>query len=153
MDVKKLTAPCGLACFACPVYSDNITDELAQQMAGMFGIDPKDVPCDGCRSERGCSFSTILGGKEGCPTKNCADEKGLHNCSECSEFPCENLMPVVDGADSFPHNTKLYNLCRIKLTGLEAWAAEAATIQKKYFYGKFVYGTAPVVEEDSEQSE
>jgi len=27
MDLKKLTAPCGLACFACPVYIDNITDE------------------------------------------------------------------------------------------------------------------------------
>gem|GEM_PF-1953158 len=26
MDLKKLTAPCGLACFACSMYKDNITD-------------------------------------------------------------------------------------------------------------------------------
>ena len=152
MDLKELTAPCGLACFACPVYIDNITDEVAQQMAGMFGIDPKDVHCEGCRSERGCFASNIMWGKEGCMTKNCVNDKGLHNCSECSEFPCENLMPVADGADAFPHNTKLYNLCRIRLIGLEAWAEESGTIQKKYFKGKFVYGTGPVLEEDSEQS-
>jgi len=33
MDVKKMTAPCGLACWACAYYKDNITDELAQQVA------------------------------------------------------------------------------------------------------------------------
>ncbi|MDX2438941.1 MAG: DUF3795 domain-containing protein [Desulfobacterales bacterium] len=52
MDIKKLTAPCGLACFACGVYKDNITDELARQTAKMLGMEAKDVPCDGCRSER-----------------------------------------------------------------------------------------------------
>ncbi|HUU74980.1 MAG TPA: DUF3795 domain-containing protein [Methanoregulaceae archaeon] len=123
--------------------------KLAQQTAEMLGIDAKDIPCEGCRSERGCSISNVLGGKEGCLTKNCADEKCLHNCSECSEFPCENLMPVADGADTFPHNTKLYNLCRIKLIGLEAWADESTTIQKKYFKGAFAYGKSPVLEEDS----
>jgi len=146
MDLKKMTAPCGLACFACAIYKDNITDELAQQTAEMLGIEAKDVPCEGCRSEKGCSVSIALGGREGCLTKNCVESKGLHNCSECNEFPCKNLMPVADGADAFPHNTKLYNLSRIRLVGLEAWGDEAAMIQKKYFKGKFVYGQAPVVD-------
>ena len=55
-------------------------------------------------------------------------------------------MPVADGADRFPHNTKLYNLSRIKLIGLEAWTDEALMIQQKYFKGKFVYGQGPAVE-------
>ncbi len=153
MDLKELTAPCGLGCFACAIYKDNITDELTQQMAGTFGMEAKDVPCEGCRSERGCSVATVSGGQEGCLTKKCVNEKGLHNCSQCDQFPCEHLMPVADGADKFPHNTKLYNLNRIKLVGLEAWGAEAASIQMKYFKGKFAYGKAPVLEEDAKQPE
>jgi len=149
MDVKKLTAPCGLACWACAYYKENITEELAQQTAEMVGIEVKDMYCGGCRSKRGCSFENAVGGKEGCLTKKCVESKGLHNCSECEEFPCENLMPVVDMADGAPHNTKVYNLSRIRLIGLEAWGEEAAMIQKKYFKGKFVYGQAPVLGEES----
>lgn len=149
MDVKKMTAPCGLACWACAYYKDNISDELAQQVAERIGIEAMDMPCEGCRSERGCSFEMPLTGNKGCPTKNCVADKGLHNCSECEGFPCENLMPVLENADSAPHNTKIYNLSRIKLNGLESWAAEAAEIQRKYFKGKFVYGSNPTLEENA----
>jgi len=149
MDIKKMTAPCGLACWTCAYYKDHITDELAQQSAERIGIEAGDMPCERCRSERGCSFENALTGNKGCLTKKCVENKGLHNCSECNEFPCENLMPVVDMADRAPHNTKLYNLSRIKLNGLEAWAAEAALIQKKYFKGKFVYGQAPVIDSEA----
>jgi len=148
MDVKKMTAPCGLACWACAYHKDNITDESAQNVAGMLGMEAKDVACEGCRSENGCSFEQPLTCGKGCKTKNCVENKGLHNCSECNKFPCENLMPVVDMADKAPHNTKLYNLSRIKLNGLEAWAEEAAMIQQKYFKGKFVYGQEPVIVEE-----
>ncbi len=149
MDIKKLTAPCGLGCFACAIYVDNITDDVANQSAQGLGIDARDVPCEGCRSENGCSVLGVVTGEEGCLTKKCVETKGLHNCSECSEFPCENLMPVADGAGIFPHNTKLYNLGRIKLIGLEAWGNECGMIQKRYFKGKFAYGKGPVVVEDA----
>ncbi|MEH0021872.1 MAG: DUF3795 domain-containing protein [Desulfobacter sp.] len=148
MDIKKLTAPCGLTCWACAYYKKNITGERAQMAAGQIGIEAKEVSCDGCRSEKGCSFEYALAGEQGCLTKRCVEKKGLHNCSECDEFPCENLMPVVEMAQSAPHNTKVYNLSRIRLKGLETWAAEAALIQKKYFEGKFIYGQAPVLPED-----
>ncbi|SEA34507.1 Protein of unknown function [Desulfuromusa kysingii] len=143
MDVKQMTAPCGLPCWACAYHKDNITDELAQQTAAGIGLAVEEVPCDGCRSERGCSFENALTDCTGCATKNCVEEKELHNCSECNEFPCEYLMPVVDMADRAPHNTKLYNLSRIKLIGIEAWGEEAAMIQQKYFMGKFAYGKDP----------
>lgn len=150
MDIKKLTAPCGLACFACAIYKDNITDELTQQLAPALGMDAKDVPCGGCRSVKGCSFEMPMTGNAGCKTKKCVESKGLHNCSECNAFPCENLMPVVDRGDRAPHNTKMYNLARIKLIGLDSWAEEAALIQKKYFQGQFVYGESPkLIDEDA----
>jgi hypothetical protein len=62
-------------------------------------------------------------------------------CSECNEFPCVLLAPIADQAARFPHNMKLYNLCRIKKVGLERWIEEEAEqIRKKYFTGKFVVG-------------
>lgn len=149
MDVKKMTAPCGPACWACAYYKDNISDALAQQVAERIGIGAKYMYCGGCKSERGCSFENALTGNKGCPTKNCVADKGLHNCSECDGFPCENLMPAVENAASAPHNTKVYNLSRIRLKGLEVWGGEAALIQKKYFKGKFVYGASPALEKDA----
>lgn len=134
MDIKELTTPCGLACWVCTYYKDNITDEIAQYTAEMLGMDAKGVSCEGCRSGRGCSFGNITTSNGGC-TKNCVENKGLHNCSECNEFPCEKLMPAADMADRIPHNIKLYNLSRIKLLGLEGWADEASHIHEKYFKG------------------
>lgn len=147
MDTKKMTAPCGLACWACGVYKDNITDEVAKHAAEMLQMNPEDVACNGCRSGSGCSFEAPLTNGKGCPTKTCVEAKGLHNCSECTEFPCDNLMPGADMAAQIPHNTKLYNLSRIKLIGLDAWSKEAPEIQQRYFTGSFVYGTGPVINE------
>lgn len=143
MDIKELTAPCGLSCWLCSYHKDNITDDLAQQTAAGLGLEAKDIPCDGCRSEKGCSFEMPGTGGEGCKTKECVANKGLHNCSECNTFPCDFLMPIVDRAIQLPHNTKLYNLSRIKLIGIEAWAKEASVIRQKYFKGTFNYGQSP----------
>jgi len=146
MNVKGLTAPCGLACWACGIYKDNITDEIAQLTAERLNMPVDEVACNGCRSEKGCSVSVPMTQGEGCKTKACVASKGLHNCSECNEFPCDYLMPVADMASMAPHNTKIYNLSRIKLIGIEEWAKEAPMIQQKYFKGKFVYGQAPALD-------
>jgi hypothetical protein len=56
-------------------------------------------------------------------------------------FPCVLLAPIADQAAQYPHNIKLYNLCRIKKVGLERWIEEeAGQIRKKYFKAKFVVG-------------
>ena len=62
MNVKEMTAPCGLACWACAYYKDNITDELAQGLSEMLKMDVADVACEGCRSESGCRFEAPLTG-------------------------------------------------------------------------------------------
>lgn len=145
MDIKEMTAPCGLACWGCAVYKDNITEEVTKHTAEMLQMDASEVPCEGCRSKSGCSFEAPLTNGKGCATKTCVEAKGLHNCSECNEFPCENLMPVAEMGERVPHNTKVYNLSRIRLLGLEAWSNEAVSIREKYFKGSFVYGQGPVL--------
>ena len=62
------------------------------------------------------------GGK--CPTYQCEKEKGVRYCFKCNEFPCLKLAPSKQGADRFPHNFKLFNLCRRKTVGVETWAEE-----------------------------
>ncbi len=81
-----------------------------------------------------------------CETYHCATGKGVEFCFECGDFPCPKLQPVREGADNYPHNFKLYNLCRIKRIGVERWAEEeSAEIRRKYYTGKFVPGNGPVL--------
>ena len=44
------------------------------------------------------------------------------------------------GEATYPHNMKVYNLCRIKAVGIDKWIEESVQIRKKYFTGKFVVG-------------
>lgn len=142
MDIFQLTAPCGLDCFNCELFKENITDEMIRKVSQYRNMKPESVPCGGCREELGCKYE---GGK--CDTLKCVQNKELSFCFECDEFPCSNFMPAADGAATFPHNLKLYNLCRMRKIGLTRWAKEeAGDIRKKYFKGKFVIGKGPVFE-------
>jgi len=142
MDKKWLTAPCGLPCFICDIYEGNISEEMKQQVSNFLKIPIEETPCKGCRDEKGkCKF----GDKNNCPAWDCVQEKKVNYCSECYEFPCVKLRPTKNGAE-FPHNIKLYNLCRIKLIGIDKWIEEAEEIQKLYYEGKFVVGKGPVLE-------
>lgn len=139
MNHKALTAPCGIDCFNCEVYEKNITGEFQSFLAKTLNKTEAEIPCQGCR-QSGC---TIYPHK--CATLECITEKGHDFCYECAEFPCEKLQPCKAGADKYPHNLKIYNLCRIQTIGIEKWAAEAKTIREKYFKGSFIPGTGPVL--------
>ena len=140
MDKLILTAPCGLDCFNCPCYKDNITDEYKKQISEFLKIPLEEAPCKGCRDEKGkCKW--VIGQ---CATWNCALEKGVSYCYECSDFPCKLLMPTLQGAQ-FPHNMKVYNLCRMKHFGIDKWIEESIEIRKRYYEGKFEVGKGPVL--------
>lgn len=122
MNKSELTAPCGLACFLCSCFIGN--------------------ECKGCIEAKGNCLSV-----ENCATYNCAMEKGVRYCFECGEFPCSKLQPAADEASNYPHNFKVFNLCRMQKIGVEEWAEkEAADIRYKYFNGKFKVGLGPVVD-------
>ena len=138
MADRDLIAPCGLDCFNCPVLEGNITEGTRRAMAGHLGIAPEDYsPCKGCRAERG---RERFG--QDCATWACVLKKGIDGCGECGEFPCEYLAPTQKGA-AFPHNMKVYNLCRMRSIGVEAWIAESAEIRRRYYEGEFAVGRGP----------
>ncbi len=140
MNKRELIAPCGLDCFNCEMYEDNISEQMAAMMSKAFGLKQEDVACRGCRVEKQNKYVNIP-----CATYNCAQEKSVEFCFECDTFPCANLMPARDGAEKYPHNFKLYNLSRMKLNGVDAWIEESTEIRQKYFKGSFVVGRGPVI--------
>ncbi len=81
---------------------------------------------------------SILNENGQCKVYLCTQEQQIHNCSECDDFPCDNLQPLADRANRIPHNTKVYHLALIKKMGLEAWAKEkAGKIMNEYMTKKF----------------
>lgn len=136
MDKKALTAPCGLDCFNCLIHESNLTDEFAESVHMRWGVPKEEIACKGCRQQDGKHFHL----PHGCATLDCVKAKGVEYCCDCGDFPCAYLAPTADGAAHYPHNMKVYNLCRIKRVGLEQWIEEAGQIRKKYFTGKFIMG-------------
>ena len=140
MDYAKHTGPCGIDCFNCELHEANAdtdarraVNERVPQLVG--------VTCKGCREQGGCVLSLAP-----CATRECAQDKGVSFCFECAEFPCERLNPTADGASRYPHNLKIFNLCRMKAVGIDAWAKEAAAIRTRYFKGTFRLGDAPLTD-------
>ncbi|HEY1405338.1 MAG TPA: DUF3795 domain-containing protein [Spirochaetota bacterium] len=141
MDIFQNTAPCGIDCFNCDVHENNITEKVKEALSAQYKIDKDKIACKGCRAMNGCRLHWNK-----CDTLDCVKAKGVDFCHECADFPCSMLMPVAEGAAHYPHNTKLYHLCRMKKIGLERWAEEAAISRKKYFKGKFIPGTGAVLD-------
>ena len=134
---KALTAPCGLDCFNCELYEDNLTDELEERIHVKMGVPKEEISCRGCRQQDGKHFHL----PNGCATLDCVKAKRVDFCCNCNDFPCAFLAPTPDQAARYPHNFKVFNLCRIKKVGLERWIQEeAGPIRKKYFTHKFVVG-------------
>lgn len=139
----KSTAPCGLDCFNCSAHEANITAEYRARAAVLFGVAPEETSCrGGCRAVKG----HCLWANGSCATYVCAEQKGVTYCFECDEFPCLRLAPSKDSAvQDYPHNFKLFNLCRMKAVGVESWAEnEADNIRNLYFNGRFVVGDKPM---------
>ncbi len=138
-----LVAPCGLDCFNCELYEDNLTNEFAELIHTKLGVLKADIPCKGCRQQDGKHYHLPA---DGCATLNCVKSRGLELCSDCDDFPCTLLAPVADKAAQYPHNMKVYNLCRIKKIGLDNWIEkEAGEIRRGYFKGAFVVGKGQAI--------
>lgn len=144
MDLRELTAPCGLDCFNCIAYLANDNEEFRKQVASL-GIPYEEAACAGCRKDNGCRFlqaSGFLPKSEYGSTPNrckvflCVSSKGFETCADCSDFPCDNLQPFADKAAILPHNMKVFNLALIKKMCVEKWAQEKAKLVRDRYFGE-----------------
>ena len=134
MDYFNLTSPCGLDCFNCQLYLAGTDEDLRARLAEQLKIAPDAARCNGCRNQVG--QVPAIGRHEPCRIYQCVEDQGLTFCGDYSDFPCDHLHPVADQADLRPHNTKVFNCCRIKKMGLKKWAIEKAlSVRATYFNG------------------
>ena len=136
MDYQRMTAPCGLDCFNCPMYLANENEELRAMSSKNMSLPLEKAVCKGCRDEEGTPGFLNL--SEPCNVYRCITTRSLDFCYECPAFPCDYLHPYADRASELPHNTKVFNLCLIRKMGLESWAkAKARSVKHTYFKEKF----------------
>ena len=135
MDYLELTAPCGLDCWNCPLFLAREDRNLRQVIARKTGRPEEACLCLGCRAEGGAIAFVGMDGP--CRVWRCTQERNHLLCSECDDFPCDNLHPRADMAGERPHNLKVFNLCQIRRMGLARWAQEKAPQRREaYFKGK-----------------
>ena len=134
----EIVSPCGIDCFNCEFYESNVTEEFQKKISEKTKIPKNMIKCKGCSDGNQCLFMELQG--KTCPTLKCTQEKGIGFCFECDDFPCMMLMPISDGANQYPHNIKLFNLCMMKKIGVDKWMKSSKTIRNNYFTNKFQIG-------------
>jgi hypothetical protein len=119
---KKLAAVCGLYCEACSWFIATTEDPARlKRMAAQLHISEEESRCYGCRSDKRLFYCAK------CKMSACAAKHGIDFCSECKEYPCDDLKQFQA---AMPHRIELWNnLERIKSAGYEQWLRE---IRKNY---------------------
>lgn len=115
---KRLSAVCGLFCPACSLFIGTKEDpERLKVMAKRLSLPVEELECHGCRSDKRGFFCHKY-----CKMSECAAQKGIAFCGECSEYPCEELEAFQE---KMPHRIELWKSHdRIKEVGYETWFAE-----------------------------
>ena len=121
--------PCGTACSHCLAAKDDpaVISFLIQK-----GFPKEVLPCKGCRAIDGHCPSPSLKGKQ-CGIYLCAKKKDITFCYECSEVPCDRLMPSEKIGNYRYHNMKCFNLMYIQKQGLDAFCENVDKQQNMYF--------------------
>jgi len=110
-------AVCGLYCGACTLFIATKEDPARlKALSERFQLPEETMKCNGCRSDnRGPYCQT-------CKMVSCAAERGIEFCSECDDYPCNELKQFQSER---PHRIELWDdLGRIKEIGYKAWLAE-----------------------------
>ena len=114
---KNLAAACGLCCAACSWFLATKEDpERLKRMAAQQNWPVEESRCYGCRSAKRLSYCG------NCKMSACTKKQDLDFCSECAEYPCQDLKQFQA---AMPHRLELWsNLARIKSVGWRQWLQE-----------------------------
>ena len=98
----KIIAACGNDCASCPRYNAAPlwkTPEQLHQTAVLWQkigyrdnvVSNEEISCSGCKPENWCRYRIAL----------CVSSKGIGNCGECSQYPCDNFRSCLEVTSSF----------------------------------------------------
>lgn len=122
---ERIIAACGNDCSVCPRYVAHPyekTEEELHHTAELWMrigyrdhlVSNEEISCTGCKPENWCRYNVV----------KCCQEKGISTCSECSEYPCDNIKECFEVTMSFEP------MCRKMCTD------EEYEIMKKAFFEK-----------------
>ncbi len=91
--MDEILSRCGYRCDLCLAYRPNIAANSANRQTLSdgwhkyfgFRVPAEAINCDGCMADH----PRLIDKK--CPVRPCAIAKGIANCSECREYPCDKL--------------------------------------------------------------
>jgi hypothetical protein len=132
--------PCGTCCSQC--LASKADPETIKYLIER-GLPAAALPCKGCRTINGYCPAPSLGGKQ-CGIYKCAKNLNYTFCFECTESPCDRLMPSLNTGMYRYHNMKCFNLLYIQRHGIDAFLQNAERIQDLYLKGTLkVVGESP----------
>jgi len=123
---EKIIAACGNDCAACPRYTAHPyekTDEELHHTAELWMkigyrdhiVTNEEIACYGCKPENWCRYRVI----------KCCVDRGIKNCGECAEYPCDNIKECFKVTKSFEP------MCRQVCTDDEYKRLEKAFFEKE----------------------
>ena len=117
-----LAAVCGLYCGACSILIGTAEDPARlKRFAERVHLSEEAVRCHGCRSGKRWPYC------DSCKMFACAAEKGIDFCSDCGDYPCNELTRFQA---EMPHRLDLWvDLDRIRSVGHGRWVEE---VKEKY---------------------
>ncbi|MDO4520736.1 MAG: DUF3795 domain-containing protein [Erysipelotrichaceae bacterium] len=100
--MAEIMAACGNDCAACPRYNVHPyekTEEQLRRTAELWQrigyrdhvVSNSEISCSGCRPSNWCRYNVI----------GCCTEKGIADCAECGEYPCQNMLECFKVTESF----------------------------------------------------
>jgi hypothetical protein len=97
--MKKFIAACGINCGDCGarIATINNDDAKRKEVAAQWSkayeadLDIESINCTGCMEE-GVKFAHC----NECEYRECVTEMGITNCSECDDYPCEELEQFLE---------------------------------------------------------
>jgi len=123
-------APCGLYCGACTIRlagkrgDASLLEQIAEVLSAQRGYPierVEDLTCEGCLSP-----NVVAVVCRDCVLRSCALEKGINLCSQCTDFPCQQIIDFNN--DGLPHHGEvLDSIRRQQQIGCDAWMEEQET--------------------------
>ena len=100
-------AYCGDDCESCPRYTATKSNDVREleeaailwEKAGYHDrlVPPEEMICHGCLSLEQCFYDDI---------RECARGRGIRNCGECNEYPCDRISGVFEKSSSYAAQCK-----------------------------------------------
>ena len=103
-----MIAFCGIDCSKCIGFiatqsgKQDELEKVAKEWSIKFKADvmPEHVVCNGCKASGDKSFHCVYL----CKIRVCCLGKGLNNCAECDDYPCEDLQFILDNTSDAMDN-------------------------------------------------